>query len=48
MPLADETQGTTGKTVISIEMRAIPERLRDVTRTGAIKNDITFTVRTKS
>jgi len=40
IPLEDETQGVQSK------IRAIPERLGDVSPIGAIKIDITFTIGT--
>jgi len=42
IPLADETQGVQVKLCYPLTMRAIPERLRDVSCIGAIQIDITF------
>ena len=44
IPLADETQGVQVKLCYPMAMRAIPERLRDVSCIDAIQIDITFPI----
>jgi len=43
IPLVDEMQGVQVKLWYPLTMRAIPERLRDVSCIGAIQIDFTFT-----
>jgi len=42
IPLVDETQGVHVRLCYPLTMRAIPERVRDVSCIGAIQIDITF------
>ena len=47
IPLADEMQGVQVKLCYPLRMRAIPERIRDVSSIGAIQIDITITFNIK-